>query len=532
MSKPSVTWLEVGAATDPGRQREHNEDDYITVHKFKDREAVTEAQRKGSLYAVADGMGGHNAGEIASRMAVDTVRRLYYEDESTNVEVSLRQAVEAANWRIYQRAQESPFERGMGTTIVAAVVRGDELHVAHVGDSRAYLVRDGQIKQLTKDHSWLEEQGPELTEEEAHTHPYRNLITRSLGNKETVKVDSDSWALQEGDQVVLCSDGLSGTVHDLEILDAVSRYDAQDACEHLIDLANRRGGSDNITVVVLKAESIVPTLPAYRAKGPRPIPAEVSRKSKEDRAPHRQVGAGWRWLALGALALLVVALMAWAALYRWEESRLREMETEYQTLQAEQHTLLVEQENLTQENAELKQRMEHLTQQIADLTTRYQAESEHEDLLRELRGLAKDYGALIIEPSRPVPTPSPVESPAPLLLPTSTPTQTPTETLTPTATASCTSTRTPTPTITSYPTDTPTPTLTAIPVSTSTPTKTPAGTPTPTVTPSRTGTLTPTSTITSHPTDTPTPTLTATPSPTIMSTRTQTRPPMVTAIPG
>lgn len=281
-----VTRLRVGAKTDPGRRREQNEDDFIIVEMFKDKENLAAAEKKGNLYIVADGVGGQNAGEVASRMAVDIVSQRYYEDESPNVQLSLVGAIQEANRQIFERAQSVRSESGMGTTIVAAVIRGHELHVAHAGDSRAYLVREGRIEQLTNDHSWLGEQLAQnrIPPEEARTHPYRNYITRSLGAKPEVEPEyKGPLAIRQGDVILLCTDGLSGQVDDGTILRIVSAAEPADACDELLRLANEAGGPDNITVVVIRVEEVVPTSPQYGAEAPTRIPGERSRQEKQKR---------------------------------------------------------------------------------------------------------------------------------------------------------------------------------------------------------------------------------------------------------
>lgn len=285
-----VTQLQVGAKKDPGRQRQLNEDDLSVWEQFKNKEDLTVAESKGNLFIVADGVGGHNAGEVASRIAVDTVPRAYYENESTDVEASLRQAIEQANAEIYARAASVRSEQGMGSTIVAAVIRGHELYIAHVGDSRAYLICPGNPDPilLTKDHSWVNEQVEmgTLTAEQARTHAYRNVITRSLGHKPDVQVEfkPDPILVQPGDHLVLCSDGLSGVVSDHKIQETARTWEPAEACEQLVRLANEAGGPDNISVIVARVDQVVPTLSEY---SPR-IPAPVSRRERAPDGRRRQ----------------------------------------------------------------------------------------------------------------------------------------------------------------------------------------------------------------------------------------------------
>ncbi len=223
--------------------------------------------RKGRLYAVADGMGGHAAGEVASSKAIDILFRHYYEDMDIDLRRSLEQAFWAANSEIYAQAASSAVHSGMGTTLVAVVIQDDELVVANVGDSRAYLVTNGQTRQISRDHSWVNEQVEAglLSEAEAQAHIYRNIITRSMGSRPEVDVDTFSMSLKAGDVILLCSDGLSNEVREEEIYQIVAGCEvARDAAVQLIDMANRRGGSDNITALVVKVVEVVPekaTLP-------------------------------------------------------------------------------------------------------------------------------------------------------------------------------------------------------------------------------------------------------------------------------
>ncbi len=269
-----VTQLQIGAKTDVGKKRDHNEDRFGLVEHYKKKATWPLAEKKGNLYIVADGMGGHNAGEVASHLAVDIISEEYYRDDSPDVENSLRQAIEEANRQVYQRAQEVRAEAGMGSTIVAAVIRGDELFVAHAGDSRAYRIREGSIEPLTEDHSWVREQLARnlITPEQARTHPYRNYITRSLGIKPELEVDTNCITIQPGDSYLLCSDGLSGQLTDETIRDVVSQREPADACEDLVRLANETGGPDNITAVVMRVDRVVPTLADYRVGVPVPAP--------------------------------------------------------------------------------------------------------------------------------------------------------------------------------------------------------------------------------------------------------------------
>ena len=251
--------LKCAALTDVGRKRSHNED------SFK----ITEDE---GLYLVADGMGGHNAGEVASAMAVDVVSQ-FFADARDEPSVSwpfkqargerydadtLGIAVQYANLRIYESSRESAERRGMGTTFVGALVRHGAAWIAHVGDSRGYMVRSaGAIEPLTTDHSLLEEYRrtrPDLTEEQLRKFPYKNVITRALGMKPDVAVEMHRHELHAGDTLLLCCDGLTGMLTDQRIAQIVQDgATLDDACAALIDAANLAGGLDNITVVLIRA---------------------------------------------------------------------------------------------------------------------------------------------------------------------------------------------------------------------------------------------------------------------------------------
>lgn len=243
--------LEVDSISDVGRTRDHNED---FMGMWRPSDAV-QRRRKGELFLVADGIGGHQSGEVASRMAVERIIQAYGNAAGQDVVTELVQAIEAANAAIYALGQDQDRRWRMGTTLVGALVRDRELHVVNVGDSRAYLVRGGKAEQISQDHSIVAEQVRLglLDAEQAENQEYRSAITRALGNKPEVKVDTFTRTLQEGDIVVLCSDGLSGPVKSDEIAHIVSTQPPAQAVTSLVALANARGGKDNITTIVIKA---------------------------------------------------------------------------------------------------------------------------------------------------------------------------------------------------------------------------------------------------------------------------------------
>ncbi len=229
------------AHTDTGRRRRRNEDAFIC---------------EPPLFAVADGMGGAQAGEVASRLAAESLREQELGDLS-----ALEQTVELireANRRVYAYSSENASARGMGTTMTVALVEGGVVTIGHVGDSRAYLLRDDELTQLTQDHSLVAElvRSGRLSPKEAESHPRRSVITRALGTESDVEVDVFSLRAQDGDLFLLCSDGLTSMVSDEEIarLLAATRADLDEAGEKLIEAANKAGGEDNITVVLFELE--------------------------------------------------------------------------------------------------------------------------------------------------------------------------------------------------------------------------------------------------------------------------------------
>ena len=265
MEQPSLA--EIGFHTDKGMRRQVNEDSLAVPPA--DLAAHVLAQ-KGLLYVVADGIGGHTAGKEASDLAVRVVmRQYYYADPAGDVEGSLVQAIQVANAEIHRQAQDPAFAR-MGTTIVAVVVHGNRLTVAHVGDSRVYLDRGGTMRPLTRDHSWVAEQVQNglLTPEQAGQHEQRHVLTRSLGRQGQVAVDVTAQVLQPGDRLLLCSDGLWEFVDHGVIQQVLATQSAQVAAQQLVDLANQAGGPDNITAVVVKpAVSESPSALAGQATG-------------------------------------------------------------------------------------------------------------------------------------------------------------------------------------------------------------------------------------------------------------------------
>ena len=244
--------MEVAARSDIGCQRENNEDALGYWEPEQDQEFAS----KGRLAIVADGMGGYEGGQEASHLAVDTVISIYRDRNGGNPQAVLNEALQAAHERVRQYGFSHPDLRGMGTTCTAVVLLGKALHYVHVGDTRLYRVRAGEITQLTRDHSYvgrLVESGV-ISREEAEKHPQRNILTAALGTSADLIMDSPETpeVLESGDVLLVCSDGLWGQVHDGEILQAVERNHPDAACQELIGLARERGGPDNITVQILR----------------------------------------------------------------------------------------------------------------------------------------------------------------------------------------------------------------------------------------------------------------------------------------
>ncbi len=293
---PSV--VETAAATDVGRQRTNNQDFYGSA---KGRDGAL-------LLIVADGMGGHAGGATASRVAVQTMERIFASSDSGPAETLVR-ALEAANAEVYGAAQADTSLAGMGTTGVALLVGADgRAWVGNVGDSRAYRLRAGQLEQLTLDHSLVAElqRRGMLTAEEAMVHPRRNEVLRSLGVEPEVDADVEEVELEPGDQILLCSDGLSGVVSDAEIAGVMDREPPEAAVRQLVDAANARGGPDNVTVQIA------------RIPGPGAVAGEsdVQRRARDARRKEGQRRVRARSLSVVIVALLLILALG-LALYSW-----------------------------------------------------------------------------------------------------------------------------------------------------------------------------------------------------------------------
>lgn len=235
----------IGNCSDVGKVRQVNEDYFASFHG-----------RFGSLTLVCDGMGGHKGGELASRIAVEAIRN-YFDGirEDADPKKELLESLKSANSAILQESGENPDLEGMGSTVVLLLIKGDQAYCAHIGDSRIYLIRDGKIHQITKDHSLVQQliDANIISPEEAKNHPKKNVITKSLGiDEQTLPDITEPIALFRGDRFVLCTDGLTGMVQDNEIMQEAAGKEVQQACRNLVELANKRGGKDNITVQILE----------------------------------------------------------------------------------------------------------------------------------------------------------------------------------------------------------------------------------------------------------------------------------------
>ena len=294
--------LRLGLDSDPGRRRRQNED----AAGFREPDFPSVLASHGRLYLVADGVGGADSGEVASSLAVRVTLDSYYEQpESATPEARLRAAFHAANAAVYEESARTAGIRGMATTLVAALVVGESALIANVGDSRAYLVRAGGIRQLSRDHSLvarLVEEG-NITAAEARTHPRRNVIMRSIGAEPTAFADTCLERLTPGDRLVLCSDGLDKHVEDPEIAELVTANAPDAAVRRLIALANERGGSDNITAAVILVE---------REGDARAVIGANNRRVRQRWQPRPVAGAAarrgprWMWPAIAAAGVVLV----------------------------------------------------------------------------------------------------------------------------------------------------------------------------------------------------------------------------------
>ncbi len=259
--------LEVAYAglSDAGPHRDSNED---RIGLFLPDDPVL-MDRKGVLCVIADGVGGHKAGEVASAIAVETIIKEYYSPSShSRLEAALRQSVQVANLRVHDLGQGHLELRQMETTVTALVLAGDRGYVAHIGDSRVYHFREGRLAQVTSDHSEVAElvRMRLVSPEGARSHPGRNVLTRTLGGKLIVRPDFVQLPVQAGDQFLLCTDGLWSEVTDEEIVEALHSGEPATACRALLDVALERDCVDNVSVQVIKVKSVAPSSPSARSR--------------------------------------------------------------------------------------------------------------------------------------------------------------------------------------------------------------------------------------------------------------------------
>ncbi len=292
-----INWdsgLEHAAVSDVGLRRSNNQDSFaVALAGSPDSWA-----RRGHLFMVADGMGAHAAGELASKMATDSVPHTYQKLLEESPASALRQAIEDANGRIHTRGQANLDFRGMGTTTSALLLLPEGAIVAHVGDSRVYRVRDNRIEQLSFDHSlvWEMMAAGKLREQEVPSYIPKNIITRSLGPAPQVQIDLEGpFPLAPGDTFLLCSDGLSGQVSDEELGALLSVLPPKESAQTLVDLANLRGGPDNITVIVARVAKV----PSAPAAAPLPV------RHRQPAKPVHPI----TWVALGVLSLATLLLL-------------------------------------------------------------------------------------------------------------------------------------------------------------------------------------------------------------------------------
>jgi protein phosphatase len=328
--------VSVFAKTDLGQTRDHNEDAFLVADLSTGTASLMPDVRehdvgpRGSLFLVADGMGGAAAGELASSMATEVIWQHLLTTWSTDTEASaerfamrMREAVERANAEIFQYAEEHPDARGMGTTLTMAGVLGADLYLAQIGDSRAYLVRRGRTHQLTRDQSLTQRlvDAGELSEEEAERSERRNIILQALGPDINVRVDLSHQALRQDDVLVMCSDGLSGLVKRDEIGELAGRIPVlPELCSALIDLANERGGPDNITVVAARFGGAGLALPGeaddvgYHGLAVEELPTTELPVAAPLMAPEARSGSP-RALLIGALIVALLVALALIELF-------------------------------------------------------------------------------------------------------------------------------------------------------------------------------------------------------------------------
>ncbi|MCE2852983.1 MAG: Stp1/IreP family PP2C-type Ser/Thr phosphatase [Chloroflexaceae bacterium] len=303
------------ARTDVGRHREHNEDDYGVGEG-------THVAERGHLFVVCDGMGGHEAGEVASRIVVESILSAFYAETGEDRGEALSVALDYANTNIFNEGHQSSIS--MGTTGVAAVIHRDECIIANVGDSRAYLIRKGAIRQISRDHTLVNEQiaAGMITSADAEKMLYKHVITRTLGHQPDVIVDTFRFAVLPNDIIMLTSDGLINHLSDDDILAVSMQLSLVDSVDRLVDMANERGGNDNITVLMVRVDAVDGT-------SPLPIPVDampiVTGQYNPLRIQSSQSTASMRlmlapqisWQGAGLAVVLLIILLTIIVLGLW-----------------------------------------------------------------------------------------------------------------------------------------------------------------------------------------------------------------------
>lgn len=303
----SYTTVATFGQTHPGRVRNENEDNYKIP---KPVEIAKLIDKKGTIMIVADGMGGHRAGEVASDLAVRIIYQHYYSNFNDQNERILVEAVQKANYRIKAEAESNVQQHGMGTTLTAAVVQGNRAFIVNVGDSRTYIIKKNTIKQVTRDHSVVGELG--LSAEEARRSAYRNQITRALGKDYQVDIDLFVEYVQEGDIILLCTDGLINHVNDDEMVKIAQSTKLENVPAALIQLACDRGGSDNITVVVGQVGMVVPN---SNHSATRQNNSGTTQTLKKKKSAHK-----WLGVIIVFLSLLLLGIAAVFIIYRFSHA--------------------------------------------------------------------------------------------------------------------------------------------------------------------------------------------------------------------
>ena len=304
-----------GGATDKGPRRAENQDAFW----IPDQNTPTDL---GALFLVADGVGGQQDGAAASKLAVETVLQVYYDlrRQGEPVPETLKQALERANQTILDDAQKREV-RKMGATFVAAVQDGDELNIAHVGDARAYLIRQGKLRQLTRDDTWVQRQVDAglITEEEAASHEFRNVVTQVLGNKPEITVNlSQTHQLQSGDVILLCSDGLYDVLPDRRLISIASENEPQSGARLLVEAAIEAEATDNITAVIMRIGKFVP-ITHEPTLVPLAAPTIVSPPPPPVPPPAKEKGGIPKWLII--LAILAIFMIIAALTAFWLRNR-------------------------------------------------------------------------------------------------------------------------------------------------------------------------------------------------------------------